>query len=252
MIARTQEEIKILREGGRRLARHVRMLAEMAKPGVTGVQLEQKAKEMVEADGDTMAFLGYGKPAYPSGLCLSVNDIIVHSPAGQNGAVLQEGDVVCLDFGIWHKGLVTDHAVTTIVGKAKNKDDESLVSGTREALYLGIEQAKVGNTTGDIGYAVERYAKKEGFGYPKNLSGHGVGKKVHEEPHVPNFGAPGSGEALVEGLVIAIEPMFTLGSGTLFIDKDGHSYRTKDGSRSAHCEHTVIITADGPEILTKE
>jgi len=250
MIARTQEEIEILREGGRRLARHVRMLSEMVKPGVTGEELEAKAREMVEADGDIMAFHGYGK--FPSGLCLSVNDVIVHSPAGQNGVVIQNGDVVCLDFGIKHRGLFTDHAVTVIAGEPLNKDDVRLVRGAFEALSLGIAAARVGNTTGDIGYAVERYAKKEGFGYPKNLSGHGVGKKVHEEPHVPNFGAPKSGEKLVEGLVIAIEPMFTLGSGELYVDKDGHSYRTKDGSRSSHAEHTVLITKDGPEIITKE
>jgi len=252
MIARTPEEIVILREGGRRLARHVRILSRMVAPGMTGAELEAKASEMVEKDGDTMAFLGYGKEPYPSGLCVSVNDVIVHSPAGQNGSVFEEGDIVCLDFGIQHKGLFTDHAVTIIAGKAASKDDERLVRGAFEALLLGIAQAKVGNTTGDIGHAVERFAKKEGFGYPKNLSGHGVGKKVHEEPHVPNFGAPKSGEKLVEGLVIAIEPMFTLGSGDLYVDKDGHSYRTKDGSRSAHAEHTVIVTRDGPEILTKE
>ncbi|MFA7309728.1 MAG: type I methionyl aminopeptidase [Candidatus Paceibacterota bacterium] len=252
MIAKTKEEIEILREGGRRLARHVRILSEMVKPGITGVELEKKAKEMVESEGDTMAFFGYGKPPYPSGLCLSVNDVIVHSPASENNAVIQNGDVVCLDFGIWHKGLVTDHAVTVIAGTPQSKEDERLVRGTFEALRLGIAQAKLGNTTGDIGYAVERYAKKEGFGYPKNLSGHGVGKKVHEEPHVPNFGAPGSGEKLVEGLVIAIEPMFTLGTGNLYVDKDGHSYRTRDGSRSAHAEHTIIVTKNGPQIITKE
>jgi methionyl aminopeptidase len=252
MIAKTQEEIEILREGGRRLARHVRILSEMVKPGVSGAELEAKARDMVEKDGDSMAFYGYGKEPFPSGLCVSVNDIIVHSPAGQNGSVFEEGDVVCLDFGVVHKGLYTDHAVTVIAGKPKSKDDEKLVRGAFEALQLGIDQARVGNTTGDIGYAVERYAKKNGFGFPKNLSGHGVGKKVHEEPHVPNFGAPKSGEKLVEGLVIAIEPMFTLGSGELYVDKDGHSYRTKDKSRSAHAEHTVIVTKDGPEILTKE
>jgi methionyl aminopeptidase len=256
MIAKTQEEIEILREGGRRLARHVRMLAEMTKPGMTGHELENKAREMVEADGDTMAFYDYGSgkkgEKFPGGLCFSVNDIIVHSPAAGNDTPIQGGDVVCLDFGIRHRGLVTDHAVTVIAGKALNSEDERLVRGTFEALRLGIAQAKVGNTTGDIGYAVERFAKKEGFGYPKNLSGHGVGKEIHEAPYVPNFGAPGSGEKLVEGLVIAIEPMFTLGSGDLYVDKDNFSYRTKDSSRAAHAEHTIIVTKDGPEILTKE
>lgn len=252
MIARTQEEIEILREGGRRLARHVRILSEMVKPGVTSASLEEKAREMVAEDGDRMAFHEYGKPPFPSGLCVSVNDVIVHSPAGQNGSAFEDGDVVCLDFGIVHRGLFTDHAVTVIAGMPKSKDDARLVRGVFEALQLGIAQARVGNFTGDIGHAVERYAKKHGFGYPKNLSGHGVGKKVHEEPHVPNFGAPKSGVKLEEGLVIAIEPMFTLGSGELYVDKDGHSYRTKDGSRSAHAEHTVIVAKTGPEIITKE
>jgi len=252
MIVKTPEELAILREGGRRLARHVRILSEMVKPGVTGILLENKAREMVSMDGDILAFKDYGKPPFPSGLCFSVNDVIVHCPASEQDQPIEEGDVVCLDFGIQHKGLFTDHAVTVIAGTPKNKDDERLVRGTFAALKLGIDQAKVGNTTGDIGYAVERYAKEQGFGFPRNLSGHGVGRKVHEEPHVPNFGAPGSGEKLVENLVIAIEPMFTLGSGDLKVDKDGHSYRTKDGSRTAHTEHTVIVTANGPEILTKE
>jgi methionyl aminopeptidase len=256
MIAHTDGEREILREGGKRLARHLRILSDLVKPGATSAELEACARKMVKAEGDELAFLGYGggkgKPGFPAGLCVSVNDIIVHSPANENEAVFQEGDIVCLDFGIKHKGLFTDHAVTVIVGKAKNADDERLVKGTYEALAAGIAAAQVGNTTGDIGHAVERVAKKYNFGFPRNLSGHGVGLKVHEEPHVPNFGVPKGGEKLVENLVIAIEPMMTLGSGDLYIDKDGHSYRTRDGSRSAHAEHTVLITKNDPEILTKE
>jgi len=256
MIAHSKEEIYILREGGRRLARHVRILSEMVTPGATGAELEAKAREMVKEDGDTLAFYGYkgrkDKEGFPSGLCVSVNDIIVHSPAGQNGTVVKEGDVVCLDFGIKHRGLFTDHAVTVIAGKKHDPHDEELVRGTKEALAAGIAVARVGNTTGDIGYAVEQVAEKYNFGFPRNLSGHGVGTKVHEEPHIPNFGEPGQGEEIVENMVIAIEPMMTLGSGNLFIDKDGHSYRTKDGSRTAHFEHTVLVTKNGPEILTVE
>ena len=255
MIAKTPEELAILRAGGKRLARHVATLAAMVKPGVNSADLEKKARELVALDGDEMAFFGYktkrDKHGFPSGLCVSVNDVIVHSPAGQNGAVIEEGDVVCIDFGIKHKGLFTDHAVTVIAGKG-SPEDEELVRGTFEALEAGIAEARIGNTTGDIGYAVEKVAGKYNFGFPRNLSGHGVGKAVHEEPHVPNFGEPGKGEKLVEGLVIAIEPMMTLGGGDLFIDKDGHSYRTKDGSRTAHAEHTVLITKKGPEILTKQ
>lgn len=255
MIVTSQSEIDILREGGKRLARHVRELATMVRPGITSRELEDAALEMVRKDGDTPAFLNYrernGKHGYPSALCLSVNDVIVHSPAAVNDVTIQEGDVVCLDFGIKHKGLFTDHATTVIAGKSQSPHDEELLKGTQEAIAAGIAQARVGNTTGDIGYAVQKVAEKYGFGYPRNLSGHGVGKKVHEEPHVPNFGEPGKGVKLEEGLVIAIEPMMTLGTGDLYVDKDGHSYRTKDGSRTAHFEHTVLITKDGPEILTK-
>ncbi len=255
MIA-TDSDIEILREGGRRLARHLRELAEAVAPGVEVRSLEAKAREMVERDGDEPAFLGYRargeKHPYPSALCVSVNERIVHSPASENDSLLGEGDVVCLDFGIRHRGLYTDSAHTVICGTPVSDEDERLVAGTRQALEQGIAAARLGNTIGDIGHAVERIAKKHGFGFPRNLSGHGVGKAVHEEPHVPNFGAPGSGEPLREGLVIAIEPMMTLGSGELKIADDGHSYMTKDGSRTAHFEHTVLITARGPEVLTRE
>lgn len=255
MIAKTQAEIDILREGGRRLADHVRALRAMVKPGVTARDLEDAAMEMTLAAGDKPAFLHYesGKrgEAFPGALCVSINDAIVHSPAATNSETIQDGDIVCIDFGIIHKGLYTDHATTVIAGKPRSPEDELLVRVAFEALQAGIDQARVGNTTGDIGYAVQKYAEKYKLGYPKNLSGHGVGREIHEEPHVPNFGDPGYGTKLVEGLVIAIEPMFTLGSGDLYIDKDAFTYRTKDHSRTAHAEHTVLVTKNGPEILTK-
>jgi methionyl aminopeptidase len=256
MIAKTQEERDALREGGKRLARHVRRMCEMIRPGITGHEIEMAVEEWVAADGDELAFIGYPSgrrgEKFPGGLCFSVNDIIVHAPAWMNDYVIQEGDVVTVDFGIKHKGLYTDHARTVIAGTPKSDEDIMLVRGTEEALRAGIARAVVGNTTGDIGHAVELIAEKYDFGFPRNLSGHGVGKQVHEEPHVPNYGEPGEGVELVENLVIAIEPMMTLGTSDLFIDKDGFSYRTKDGSRSAHAEDTVIITANGPEVITKE
>ncbi len=255
MIARGQADLEALREGGKRLAKHVRTLSAMVKPGITARELEEAAREMVKADGDELAFFGHkerkGDTPYPSGLCLSINDVIVHAPAAISDAVIQDGDIVSLDFGIKHKGFYTDHAATVIAGAPKSKEDEKLVRGTYEALAVGIAQARVGNTTGDIGYAVQKIAEKYGFGYPKNLSGHGVGLKVHEEPHVPNYGDPGRGYKLHENEIIAIEPMMTLGTSDLYVDKDGYSYRTKDGSRAAHAEHTVLITKDGPEILTQ-
>jgi methionyl aminopeptidase len=253
MIARTIDDIETLREGGKRLARHVRILSEMVVPGAQATDIEAHARKIVEAEGDTLAFMGYpsGKHGekFPTGLCFSVNDAIVHAPAFDY--VIKEGDVVSLDFGIRHKGFYTDHAVTIIAGIGSD-EDERLVRGTYEALAIAVAAAKLGSKTGDIGYAVEEIAKKYKFGFPKNLAGHGVGREVHEKPYVPNFGSPHSGTLLEEGLVIAIEPMMTLGSGDLYVDRDNFSYKTKDGSRSAHAEHTVMVTANGPEILTKE
>jgi len=255
MIAKNQEEVEILREGGRRLARHVRVLGEMVRPGITPKMLEEKARVMVEADGDTLAFYGYGGKRdvpFPAGLCVSVNDVIVHCPANESDVPFKDGDTVCVDFGIKHKGLFTDHAVTVIAGSSQSRNDERLLAGTKEALAAGISAARVGNTTGHIGAAVEGVAKKYDFGFPRNLGGHGVGRAVHEEPHIHNFGKGGEGPSIVENMVLAIEPMMTLGSGELVLDADGHSYRTKDGSRTAHFEHTVLITKKGPEVLTQE
>lgn len=257
MIAKTKGEMAALREGGKRLARHLEILSTMVQPGVSVKKLESKARELVQADRDRPAFLDYeygkDKNPMPSALSVSINDAIVHSPAGVSDEVIKDGDIVSLDFGIIHDGFYTDHAVTVIAGEGRDPQDEKLVRAAYEALGAGIRVARVGNTTGDIGHAVEKVAKKYGFGFPKNLSGHGVGRTVHEEPHIPNYGEPGEGERLVEGHVIAIEPMFTRGSGELRVDpgRDGHAYRTKDGSRTAHAEHTVLVTKSGAEILTK-
>lgn len=254
MIARKQSDIEVLREGGGRIARHLAELAKKVGPGATARELEDAARAMVERDGDEAILLGYKydpkKPPYHSALCVSVNDTIVHSPAADNRLVFLDGDVVSLDFVIKHRGLCVDAAVTVIAGTAR-PEDERLVDATYEALEAGIAVARAGKTTGDIGYAVEGIARKHGLGFPKNLSGHGIGKNVHEPPHVPNYGKPREGDELVTGMVITIEPMFTLGSGELYLDADGHGYRTKDGSRTAHAEHTILVTENGSEILTK-
>ncbi|MDB5187573.1 MAG: methionine aminopeptidase methionyl aminopeptidase [Candidatus Kaiserbacteria bacterium] len=254
MIVKTLEEIEILREGGRRLGSHVKELCAMVAPGVTLVDIDRKARELIAAGGDQSAFLHYpsglGGEKFPGVVCLSVNDTIVHAPGAIIDYTIKEGDVVTVDFGIVHRGLFTDHAVTVIAGKGSEADIR-LVRGTEEALAAGIKQARVGNTIGDIGLAVQTVAEKYNFGFPKNLAGHGVGKAVHENPLVPNFVTAGKSEKLVEGLVIAIEPMMTLGSGDLYVDKDKFSYITRDHSRTAHSEHTVLITKSGPEILTK-
>ncbi|MEK7509799.1 MAG: type I methionyl aminopeptidase [Patescibacteria group bacterium] len=257
MVAKTTKEIELLRESGRRLASHLKELSKMVKPGVTPKEIDAKARELLKADGDQAAFLGYGSgkngEKFPSVICVSVNDTIVHCPGSgfSSTKAFEEGDVVSLDFGVKHKGFYTDHAMTIIAGEKHDPKDEEMVKAAYEAVEAGIAQARVGNTTGDIGEAVEKVAKKYGLGFPRNLSGHGVGKKVHEEPHVPNFRDPRHDTLLEEGLVIAIEPMFARGSGDLYVDEDGFSYRTKDGSRTAHVEHTIIVTKNSPEVLTK-
>jgi len=255
MIAKTKKEIDLLRESGRRLASHLQILSKMVKPGVTPQEIDIAAMELVKADGDQPAFYGYASgrngEKFPSVICISINDVIVHAPGSLIENPIEEGDVVSLDFGVKHKGYYTDHAVTIIAGKKHDPKDAEMVKAAYEATEAGIAQARLGNTTGDIGEAVHAVAKKYGLGFPKNLSGHGVGKKIHEEPHIPNYRDARFDVPLEEGLVIAIEPMFTRGSGDLFIDKDNFSYRTKDGSRSAHVEHTIIVTKNGPEILTK-
>lgn len=252
MIAREQE-ISALREGGQRLAEALQTLKGMVRPGISTQALEDKARELVSGYGDELAFLGYrtdkrAKP-YPAALCVSINDFLVHGVPNEMPRIIQNGDVVSLDFGIKHAGLYTDSALTVIAGVGDPKDEE-LVRATNEALQAGIAQARVGNALGDIGHAVESVARKYGFGFPRILCGHGVGKMLHEDPQVLNWGTPGEGEMIVEGLVIAIEPMFMRGEGDVVLDKDGHSYRTKDGSRAAHAEHTILVTKSGPEVLT--
>src|SRR3989344_3666078 len=181
MIATSADEIEILREGGKRLGSHLRKISAMVKPGVDVLDLEKAAADLLKQDDDQPAFFGYGSgkngEKFPGVLCVSINDVIVHSPAVINQSSIQDGDVVCLDLGVKHKGLYTDHAVTVIAGTA-SKEDAKLVRGTYEALDAGIAEARLGNWTGDIGYAVEKVAEKYDFGFPRNLCGHGVGKKI--------------------------------------------------------------------------
>ena len=251
---KTKEEIDILREGG---IRHAFILTEIAKkivPGISTSELEELAKKLIKEDGDTAAFLNYtprgAKRPYPSALCVSVNNEIVHGIPNEDPLILQEGDVVSLDLGLIHRGLITDSAITVGVGKLTEKD-KKLVDHCKEALALGIKSAKGGNHIGDIGFAIESFARPLGYGICSGLAGHGVGYKVHEDPFVPNEGRRGEGELLQPGMVIAIEPMLTLGGDKIVLDKDGYTYKTRDGSNSAHFEHTVAITDGAPIVLTK-
>lgn len=251
---KTKEEITILREGGRRLAKLLLELAKMTKPGVSSADLDKFAHEFIKEGGDKPSFFGYqgkhDKEPYPASICVSVNDEVVHGEPTRTPRIFKEGDIVSIDAGVIHGGLFTDSAVTVPVGKIDKKAAE-LIKVTKNALQKGIEAARAGATTGDIGFAIEQYVKPFGYGIIRELSGHGVGYAVHEDPFVPNYGKKGEGVQLEAGMVIAIEPMLNEGGEKIYLATDGHTYKTKDGSRSAHFEHTVAITEKGAEILTK-
>lgn len=250
---KTLSEIKTLREGGRRHAQILKELAEMVRPGVSTNELNEYALRRIKDFGDVPAFLNYkpegAKSPYPAALCVSVNDEIVHGIPNGKIKILNEGDIVSLDLGVRHEGLITDAAITVGVGKISH-DDEMLISATERALYAGIDKAVLGGRVGDIGNAIENIAKRARFNNCEGLAGHGVGYAVHEDPYVPNTGNKGEGELLKEGLVIAIEPMLTPGLGEITLARDGFTYKTFDGKKAAHFEHTVAITKEGPMILT--
>lgn len=254
VIIKTPEEIEILREGGRRLATILHKVKEKVKAGVTTKELDIYAEELIRQGGDEPAFLNYRPEGatrpFPASLCVSVNDEVVHGIPSKK-RILKEGDVVSLDLGLKHKGLFTDMALTVAVGKS-SAEAAKLLKVTEEALKVAINAAQPGFKTGDVGHAVESFVKAKGkYGIVDVLSGHGVGRHIHEDPYIPNFGKAGTGEKLVPGMVIALEPMLNVGTKNVVLENDGYTFRTADGKPSAHFEHTILITEAGPEILTK-
>ncbi len=235
-------------KSGRILHEIIVAMVALAKPGVTTQEIDDLARKLCADYKVKPGFFGYGVAGkkYPAVSCLSVNDAIVH--AIPTDRPLQDGDVLGIDMGVLYKGWNSDSAVTVIVGN--NAKAEKLIEITKQSMYLGIEQARIGNHVGDIGHAVQTYVESHGFGVVRDLVGHGIGKELHEEPRIPNFGKPGDGPVLQEGMVICIEPMVTAGDWHLVIDNDSWTYRTKDGSLGAHFEHTIAITKNGPQILT--
>lgn len=251
-ILESEKDIAALREGGKILASVLNEVARRVAPGVAAADLDALAEKLIREAGAEPSFKNYKTPddkiPYPASLCVSVNDEVVHGIPDQK--IFQEGDVVSLDLGLKYKGFYTDSAVTAVAGKA---DTESLrlVETAKKSLAKGISVVKDGARIGDIGFAVQSRAEKDGFGVVRKLVGHGLGRKVHEGPQVPNFGSRGSGMALKKGLVLAIEPMITAGDSDVYLDDDLWTWKTKDGSLAAHFEHTVIVTENGAEIITK-
>ncbi|MAF59360.1 MAG: type I methionyl aminopeptidase [Candidatus Pacebacteria bacterium] len=255
MIVKDKKEKEILKEAGRRLATVLHETADLVHPGVSTEVLNRKAEEVIGMFGDKSAFLNYqpiGAPKpYPATLCIAVNDTVVHGIPNEDPIVLKEGDIIGLDSGLVHKGIVVDSGITVPVGEIDNAA-KKLLNVTKEALHIGIKAARVGNRVGDIGYAIESFVKPYGYGIVRELCGHGVGRAVHEEPNVPNYGRPNEGPELLEGMVLAIEPMLNEKSEKVIFDRNDYTVRTRDSGRSAHFEHTILITKKGPEIITKK
>lgn len=245
IILKSSREIEKMRAAGRLVARVLREIARHVRPGVTTRKLDRVAEEFIVRHGAVPSFKGYR--GFPGSICASPNDVIVHGIP--DGTVLREGDIFSVDVGVTLDGFVGDMAWTFPVG-AVPEETERLLETTRRGLDAGIRAAVPGGHVGDIGAAVQAVVEAEGFSVVRDYVGHGVGRVMHEEPSVPNFGSPGRGALLKPGMVIAIEPMVNVGSPATRTDPDGWTVRTRDGSLSAHFEHTVAITADGPLVLT--
>jgi methionyl aminopeptidase len=241
-------------EGGKRLAVVLRALKAKVAPGVTTEELDDLAEEMIRAGGDEPSFLGYtpegARRPYPAALCVSINDEVVHGIPNESVKTLKEGDIVGLDLGLTHNGVIVDAAITVPVGKV-DEESKKLIAATERALAAGITNAMPGNHIGDISSAIQKEIEGAGFKVVKELGGHGVGELVHEEPFIANFGRPGTGELLSEGMVLALEPISSAGKAAVVLDPDGYTFRTKDGSRSAHVEHTILIEKNGARIITE-
>jgi len=254
MIARLPEECASLIEGGKRLGGVLAEVAKRVVPGVSSAELNELAERLIREKGDAPAFLGYTPDSatrpYPAALCVSINDEVVHGIPNESPRALEEGDIVGLDLGLTHKGFIVDSALTVPVGRAGDIS-RKLMTATAEALEAGIAAAQIGNHVGDISHAIETSLKSAGFSAVRELGGHGVGERVHEEPFVPNTGHAGTGPELVEGMVLALEPIANEGKAAIVLSADGYTYRTKDGSRSAHFEHTILIEKDGTLVLTR-
>lgn len=242
---KSKREIELLKEAGHIVYLTHQYLRPLIKAGIKTKELDSLAEKFIRSKGATPSFKGY--EGFPSTLCISINDEVVHGFPGER--VLQDGDIISIDIGACYKGYHGDSAWTYTVGEVSD-DAKYLLEHTEKALYEGIKQAKVGNRIGDISYAVEKYATEHNLGVVKELVGHGVGTSVHEAPDVPNYGTKGTGPKIRDGMVIAIEPMLTLGSPDIYVEDNDWTVVTVDSSLSAHFEHTIAITNEGVIILT--
>ncbi|MBI5474901.1 MAG: type I methionyl aminopeptidase [Ignavibacteriae bacterium] len=248
---KSRHEVELIRESSKIVAEVLALLGSRIKPGVLTKELDEIAERFIRSRGGTPAFKGYGhdrKNLFPASLCISIDDEVVHGIP--NGHTLDEGMIVSIDVGVRKDGYYGDGARTYAVGRV-NEEKKRLMRVTEESLYKGVEKAVEGNHLHDISFAVQKYVEANGFSVVRDLVGHGVGKSLHEEPPIPNYGDPGTGVKLKEGMVLAIEPMVNAGTYKVEFDDDGWTVRTADGSPSAHYEHTVVVRKGEPEILTR-
>ncbi|HWO73360.1 MAG TPA: type I methionyl aminopeptidase [Dehalococcoidia bacterium] len=244
---KSDEEIKIMREAGRVVAQVLQILVDALRPGLVVKELDKIVRREYAKRGVIPTFLGYAEPPYPATVCVSVNDELVHGIPGNR--VIQEGDIVSIDLGATYKGFVGDSAVTVGVGKI-TPEAQRLIDVTREALWRGIRAARAGVRLGVVSNTIGEYIESEGFGVVREYVGHGVGRRMHEEPQVPNYGPPDRGPVLRKGMVLALEPMVTMGDWRTKKHADGWTVSTLDGSLCAHFEHTIAITDGEAEVLT--
>lgn len=242
---KTSEEVQIIKEGAQILGKAHGEVAKYIKEGVKTSFLDKIAEEYIRDFNGVPSFKGYN--GFPSSLCISVNEVVVHG--FPSDYVLKDGDIISVDCGVFHQGFHSDSAYTYPVGEV-SPQVLSLLKATKESLYLGIESAVFGNRIGDIGFAIQKFVEAKGYTVVRELVGHGLGKNLHEAPEVPNYGKKGSGPLMKDGLVIAIEPMINLGTRNIVQEKDGWTIRTADRKVSAHYEHTVAVFEDKTEILT--
>ncbi len=247
IVLKTSKELSLMREACRISAGALKVAGEAVEPGVTTAQIDKIAHEYILKAGATPTFLNYN--GFPATACISINDEIIHGIPSHR-RVIKSGDIVSIDLGASINGYVGDNAATFACGDI-SPEAKRLCDVTRESLYEGINKAVAGGRLGDIGFAIASYCEERGFSVVREYTGHGLGTQLHEDPSVPNFGTPGRGVRLLPGMTIAIEPMINLGSAAIKVQPDGWTVRTKDGKLSAHFEHTVAITADGPKIMTQ-
>ena len=245
--AKTIQEVQAMRESGRMLAEVLNILKSRAAVGMSTLELNNIAASELKRLGGEPAFLGY--QGFPGVLCVSINDEVVHG-IPKVDKIIKNGDIVSLDFGVIYKNMITDAAISIIVGNPVSEKDLMLVKVTEKSLLEGVNQLKAGVRVGDISEAIQAKLDKNKLGIVRDLVGHGVGHELHEDPNIPNYGRKGTGPRLDKNMTIAIEPMATLGRHDVYVGDDGWTVITKDHSRSAHFEHTILITETGAEILT--